>query len=983
MSKSHQDEFEQFESRYRENPQTLVFARLAAGYLERGDAKRAMAICLEGVKRFPSYMTGRLVLGRCYMAEARYDEAAGEFRQACRLERRSPAALRFLADALTQTHQSAAAESVYAYLLECDPDNSTLHSLVGTVSGRVPDDVLDAVGVFGDQAQPASSPPQTGTPAPEATASTADEVHIEELVEAEKAPTAESPVPEQSGLGDFIENADTIALTPGNEGGASSEEGLTGQDVSFRIDALFGEDGPAPSSQDDSASQPKMERDQLTELFAAGQFGGSSQFDTGRFSMGDMLEGQTQELSPDVVFDDAAVGDEAFDATMAFDASVLNGESAPDVPPEGKDEELSSTRPIEYFEHEDEAVDEMDEFGGVGLSGADVSSRLDEMFDTDMSEGNEEDPQSSMDTVWTAPPAPSTTDFTHTPLSGFTRSDIDTATTEMAEFPEEATQELGGPPSGADVSEQPPVFGETSELNEADLTDVLGGSDTVFESGIAEARLSEELPSSAAVGQHDEDTTGFHAGRDREDGTDTSAYDEIEPTPSTSRFSLANDVITPSDDETTDLSLDQEMSFDDDQGETLEDLIGTLAAEVEAVDTDGGDPMGSMPSDQSNESDDTRSMASSATTAFTRRDDDDLFSSGPDEGKTSRQGPQTMQERADEAQTLEFARDELEDLVALSGSRGFDEHVGDAVAPAGFEDFEEDDETRHMQIEEAVHPHGEDTEWDLHKADTEGLSPEHPRSSEDSDGTGSPAGRNSDAQPLPEDLITARTEKHDVAGGEDDEHIEHTNPFAAYANEISQAQTLQFRREDLQRYSDDQESRAEEEERAELHKQVSQAHTVALSREEIGDLVAEDESDSKRSEEESRGAAMDEPTDTATWGPTFVDTSMIFIDEESDSGTDATVQRTDQWAKKGIRGRSEGESAGPSSPLAQQDKTDVRNEPAGSEPRQASQPSEAAPHVVSPFAIDPFLADADQVGQDEQPGAGQPVEDTAGCGRGC
>jgi tetratricopeptide (TPR) repeat protein len=57
------------------------FARVAAGYLEEGRTRDALALCSEGVKTFPRYATGSLILGKCYEALGGHTEALMEYRR--------------------------------------------------------------------------------------------------------------------------------------------------------------------------------------------------------------------------------------------------------------------------------------------------------------------------------------------------------------------------------------------------------------------------------------------------------------------------------------------------------------------------------------------------------------------------------------------------------------------------------------------------------------------------------------------------------------------------------------------------------------------------------------------------------------------------------------------------------------------------------------------------------------------------------------
>lgn len=78
------------------------FARVAAGYLEQGETVRALKLCLAGVHEYPRYMTGALILGKCYEAMGRRGEAILEYRQ----------------------------------ILDVHPDNSMLHQLCTAVERR-------------------------------------------------------------------------------------------------------------------------------------------------------------------------------------------------------------------------------------------------------------------------------------------------------------------------------------------------------------------------------------------------------------------------------------------------------------------------------------------------------------------------------------------------------------------------------------------------------------------------------------------------------------------------------------------------------------------------------------------------------------------------------------------------------------------------------------------------------------------------------
>ena len=68
------------EDRLSANPKSPLFARLASSYLKEGQVQRAAEVCTKGLKDFPEYPTGHLVLARCFEALGRNVEALVEYR---------------------------------------------------------------------------------------------------------------------------------------------------------------------------------------------------------------------------------------------------------------------------------------------------------------------------------------------------------------------------------------------------------------------------------------------------------------------------------------------------------------------------------------------------------------------------------------------------------------------------------------------------------------------------------------------------------------------------------------------------------------------------------------------------------------------------------------------------------------------------------------------------------------------------------------
>lgn len=68
------------------NPTSLLFARLAEEYLQQGKVKLALDVCRKGLKYRPSYVAGHVVMGKCYLAAGRLEEARQEFHKVLKLD---------------------------------------------------------------------------------------------------------------------------------------------------------------------------------------------------------------------------------------------------------------------------------------------------------------------------------------------------------------------------------------------------------------------------------------------------------------------------------------------------------------------------------------------------------------------------------------------------------------------------------------------------------------------------------------------------------------------------------------------------------------------------------------------------------------------------------------------------------------------------------------------------------------------------------
>jgi tetratricopeptide (TPR) repeat protein len=69
-----------YEARFAKDPASLAFAPLADLYRKAGRHQEAIALCREGLKRYPRYETARLILAKALFANGDLDGAEAEFK---------------------------------------------------------------------------------------------------------------------------------------------------------------------------------------------------------------------------------------------------------------------------------------------------------------------------------------------------------------------------------------------------------------------------------------------------------------------------------------------------------------------------------------------------------------------------------------------------------------------------------------------------------------------------------------------------------------------------------------------------------------------------------------------------------------------------------------------------------------------------------------------------------------------------------------
>jgi len=109
------------EKRLKDNPKSLLFARLADLYLQEERTDEAIALCLKGLEHHSSYVTGHFVLGKAYMAKGDSERAEEQFKKVLSHDQQYLAAHKLLGDLMAKMGWENKAVMHYRNLLSMDP----------------------------------------------------------------------------------------------------------------------------------------------------------------------------------------------------------------------------------------------------------------------------------------------------------------------------------------------------------------------------------------------------------------------------------------------------------------------------------------------------------------------------------------------------------------------------------------------------------------------------------------------------------------------------------------------------------------------------------------------------------------------------------------------------------------------------------------------------------------------------------------------
>ncbi|MBT3606323.1 MAG: tetratricopeptide repeat protein [Candidatus Latescibacteria bacterium] len=104
--------------------------------MQQGNVKRAAEICRQGLRYRPSYVAGHVVMGKCHLAVAHFEEARQEFQKVLQLDSDHPAALWHLGQIDLQLGWEDLALRHFELALMLDPLNKRLIEQITQLKGN-------------------------------------------------------------------------------------------------------------------------------------------------------------------------------------------------------------------------------------------------------------------------------------------------------------------------------------------------------------------------------------------------------------------------------------------------------------------------------------------------------------------------------------------------------------------------------------------------------------------------------------------------------------------------------------------------------------------------------------------------------------------------------------------------------------------------------------------------------------------------------
>jgi Flp pilus assembly protein TadD len=119
------------EERLARDPNSLAFAQLADLYRKGGRTVDAIALCRDGLSRYPQYTTARLILAKCLLTDGRLDELETEVAVLLQTAPKDVQCLRLAAEMERRRGNVDAAAEHLEKVVRLDPTDRESRTLLG------------------------------------------------------------------------------------------------------------------------------------------------------------------------------------------------------------------------------------------------------------------------------------------------------------------------------------------------------------------------------------------------------------------------------------------------------------------------------------------------------------------------------------------------------------------------------------------------------------------------------------------------------------------------------------------------------------------------------------------------------------------------------------------------------------------------------------------------------------------------------------
>ena len=122
---------QRLEERVARDPASLAFAQLADLYRKAGRMQDAVAVCRQGLTRYPQYTTARLILAKTWLSEERFDDAAAEIRAVLEHNPKDVQCLRLAAEVERRRGNVDGAADHLEWVVKLEPGDRESRALLG------------------------------------------------------------------------------------------------------------------------------------------------------------------------------------------------------------------------------------------------------------------------------------------------------------------------------------------------------------------------------------------------------------------------------------------------------------------------------------------------------------------------------------------------------------------------------------------------------------------------------------------------------------------------------------------------------------------------------------------------------------------------------------------------------------------------------------------------------------------------------------